>query len=306
MPDSGDCLRVQPGGMVVLARKKGAAINGIPLGTIIHTYAPSLLLSPSGHLSLRHKSSEIDGHSWSNTADGHSLQRDPVTGQWCEAYDQYWTTPGNKAAFGSPGQPNSPCGSGYTCLVDTVPRQLVLPDPGELFFNEIFANPAGTDSNNREWLELYASPSAKGKDLNGLEIFVKGESKGIIGEGQEDCISITDEHILLGRTSDQEKNGNIAPDHVLPEFSLTNSDVALTLAAGSTTYDFAYYEDAPDGTALQLDPNMKNKDANDAPENWCQAKVPFNDTPEFGTPGADNPPCGAEFCMAGGLARLLV
>ena len=301
----GLCLRVQPGGIVVMARAKEESLNGLSEGVVIYVYS-SLTMTTDGYLGLRYQGSLIDATEWTDAPDGRSLQKDPVSGQWCEASQQYWTAPDNKLAFGSPGIPNSTCGSTSVCRVGGSPRQVNLPKPGELVVNEIFANPAGNDSANREWLELYVSPSAVGSQLNGVEVFIKGASKGIIGEGSDQCVTVGSEFFVVGKSADTGNNGGITVDAALAGFGLPNSDVALSLAFDDLTYDFVYYDDPDDGIALQLDPDWKNRDSNDSPENWCAAQVNFNNTPELGTPGSENPPCGAEFCMENGEAKQLL
>jgi predicted nucleotidyltransferase len=300
-PTDGRCLRVQPGGYVLLARSAVASLNGLPAGSIVYVYG-GLSMQSADYLGLHYAGNVIASAEWLDCQDGRALQKDVATGDWCDATKSYWTTPENKMAFGTPGSPNQPCAGGSTCLANGSPRLLVLPAAGELVINEVFANPDGNDSANREWLELYVDPAAIGKDLNGIELFVKGESKGTIGDGSEACITIEESFLVVGKTADAGRSGGAQVDIVLPGFALANSDVSLSLSRGQTLFDFAYYTDPDDGVALQLDPDFLDSSANDSPDHWCNAKVPFNSTPELGTPGAENPSCSAEFCTQGGNA----
>lgn len=302
--EDGGCLRVQPGGHVVLARSAITALNGLPAGSIIAAYE-ALSMQSEGHLLLRYGGNTIDAVEWITSEDGRAVQQDLATGDWCSATKSYWTTPENKLAFGSPGSPNGSCGSGGTCKVAGSPRQLVLPFKGELIINEVFANPDGNDVAKREWLEVAVADSAMGKNLNGIELFIKGESKGVIGQESDVCITIDKSYLVLGKTSDTSATGGAQVDIVMPGLALPNSDVSVTLSRAQTIYDFIYYSDPGDGVALQLDPDFKDISANDSPDNWCNAQVGFNKTPEMGSPGAENPSCSAAYCMGTGGAEEL-
>ena len=296
--DDGGCLRVQPGGHVVLARSAITALNGLPMGSIIAVYE-ALSMQSEGHLLLRYGGNTIDAVEWITSDDGRAVQKDISTGEWCNATKSYWTTPENKLSFGTPGSPNGTCSSGGTCQLGGGPRQLVLPTQGELIINEVFANPDGNDVANREWLELAFTESAMGKNLNGIELFAKGDSKGVIGAGSDACVTIEKPYLVLGKTADSGATGGVKVDIVMPEFSLANSDVSVTLSRAQTIYDFIYYSDPSDGVALQLDPDFMDISANDVPEHWCNSQIGFNNTPELGTPGAENPSCSAVFCLGG-------
>ncbi len=303
--DSGDCLRVQPGGHVVLARSDIVVLNGLPSGSIIAVYE-ALSMQSEGHLLLRYAGNTIDATDWILSEDGRAVQKDIATGDWCSATKSYWTTPENKLAFGTPGSPNESCGSGGTCQFGGSPRQLVLPSEGELIINEVFPNPDGNDVANREWLELAFAESAMGKNLNGIELFIKGESKGIIGENSDACVTIEKPFLVLGKSADTGVTGGAEIDIVMAGLALPNSDVSVTFSRAQTIYDFIYYSDPDDGVAIQLDPDFKDISANDSPDNWCDSQISFNNTPELGTPGAENPSCNAVFCMANNEAQELL
>ena len=303
--DTGGCLRVLPGGHVVLARSAITALNGLPSGSIIAVYE-ALSMQSEGHLLLRYGGNTIDAAEWITSEDGRAVQKDISTGDWCSATKSYWTTPENKLAFGTPGSPNGSCGSGGTCQFAGGPRQLVMPFQGEVIINEVFANPDGNDVANREWLEVAFTESAMGKNLNGIELFVKGESKGVIGAGSDACVTIEKPYLVLGKTADTGATGGAAVDIVMPGMALANSDVSVTLSRAQTIYDFVYYSDPPDGVALQLDPDFKDISGNDDSDHWCNSQIGFNNTPELGTPGTENPSCSAVFCMGEGGAQELV
>ena len=295
-PDSGQCLRLEPGGIVVLAGAKNLAVNGIPEGSVIYVYQ-GISMKNEGYLGLHVGNLVVDFAAWQQVSDGTALSKDQASGEWCSATDVYWVTPEGGKAYGTPGQYNPPCVFGPTCFDKGEERPANLPLPGQIVINEVFANPKGNDTPKREWLELYLTPEAQGKDLNGLKLAAKGELKGTLGEEDDKCITIDGEYLVLGTSTDPVQTGGVAVDIVLPQFSLPNTDVNVSLAQGDTLYDFIYYDDPEDAAALQLDPGSRNKDANDSPNNWCTAKTPFNAVPEFGSPGAANPPCGAEFCI---------
>jgi hypothetical protein len=306
-PESEECLRLAPGGIVVLARMLGKEVNGVSEGSVLAVYPATLLLKPAGYLAIRSKGETIDSHEWKEAEDGHSIQKDPGSGDWCSSEDQFWSTPGGKPAYGTPGMINSPCKKAPTCLEAGVPRPANLPLAGELVITEMFANPAGNDSPNREWLEIYAASSAIGKDVNGISMVVKGEAKGVLGIEGGDCVVLKDGRLVVGKTTNTEANGGVAVDIALPDFILPNSEANVSLVREQVLYDTVYYDDPPESAALQLDPASTSKDANDDPENWCAAKTPYGPGADMGTPGEENPPCEAEFCTAAdGKAHVLV
>jgi len=301
-PQGGACISVQPGGLVVLTRSQTPDKAGLPPGSVIFQYQ-GLDLADAGYLGIHYQGKVIDSTTWGASAEGMSSQKDPLTGEWCPGAQKYWTTPSGTPCFGTPGAPNSPCAASVTCLDGGSSRPAILPVPGELLFAEIFANPTSNDSPDREWLEIHAKESAIGKDLNGLELYVKGESKGKFGDGSEECVSISKSELVVGRTGSAAENGGVEVDVVLPKLSLPNSDVGLQLAAGNQVYDFLFYEGPGDGVAMQLDPAYLTVEANDLPEHWCDAKGPFNDAGELGSPGKPNPSCSASFCVNQGIAE---
>jgi hypothetical protein len=303
-PADTQCLRYGPGSIVVLARSNDPAVNGIPAGVVGYVYS-SLTMSGDGELALKVGPTVIDSVSWSSADDGIAFQKDPTSGQWCNAVTQYWTEPkGGKAAFGTPGTANTPCGVAY-CNANGTSRPVNPPAAGDLVISEVFANPSGNDDAKKEWVEVTVLPGAMGKDMNGIELLVKGDSKGKLGGEVADCMPITTDYLLLVKSTVAAENGGL-PDGgvVVSGMALVNSDATVALSLSGSVIDSMTYATAPDGKALQLDPTLVNATANDDPMNWCEATKAYNATPDLGTPMAANTACGASFCNdAGGNSK---
>lgn len=289
------CLTLEPGETAVFARSNDPVANGIPAESVAYVYA-SMTMSNSGYLGLKAGGVLVDSLNWTDAEDGAALQKDPVTGAWCDAVGQYWTTPGGDAAYGSPGQANLACGTAF-CLDNGELRAVSPPGLGDLVISEIFANPAGQDLTAREWLEAYVTPAAMGRDLNGLELVVGGSSKGVVGEGSQECIPILQNYLVLARNADPVENGGLPADVVLVDgLSLENSNSTVSLEIAGKVIDSVAFAETTNGASLQLEPDALNATSNDDPGNWCDASVPFNGEPEYGSPGVANPACDASFC----------
>jgi len=294
-PDN-SCLRYAPGSTVLFARSNDPAVNGIAAEKVDYVYT-SMTLSNDGDLVLKAGGAVVEQIHWDGAEDGVAYQKDAATGQWCGAVTQYWTEPGGTApVFGTPGDPNTPCGVSY-CNENGAPRPVASPAVGELVISEIFANPQGADATELEWVEVLVMPSALGKDLNGIELLANGSSKGKVGGESADCKPIPGDTLLLVKTTDAGLNGNLPPGGlVVSSLSLGNSNATLALSVYGQVIDSVAYADAPDGRSLQLDPGAADAVSNDDPASWCDAQVAYNTTPSYGTPAGENTPCGATYC----------
>ncbi len=291
----GKCLRVAAGETVVLARSNDSAVNGIPTERILLVYS-SLTFNNSGYFGLHQAGVVIDSTQYGNSEDGKALQKDPVTGAFCDASSQYWTTPEGKEAFGTPGEANLECGVSY-CTDGGVERVTSPPPADSIVITEVFANPEGTDSPSREWLEVYVTAAGAGYDLNGLQVRVNGSESGILAEGETQCVVADTGYWLLAGSDVPAENGGLpAVDVKVSGLTLKNSDVDLALTAGDTLIDSVEYTSTNQGVAWQLDSGVLSTSANDDWDNWCASPAPFNATPEYGTPGSANPSCDSVFC----------
>jgi hypothetical protein len=214
---------------------------------------------------------------------------------WCDAPAEF--TPG---WYGSPGAANAPCNDGPTqslgptCLdpVSGQARDRLMPEPGDLLFTEVMADPRAVADGDGEWIELLAR---KAIDLNGLEVSSGGTSALL---GGESCLYVpASATVLLARNPDPSMNGWLPQISALFEFGLNNGGGELLLRRGEVIIDQANYGPASPGVSSQLDEGIDDPAANDDPTGFCAATAPFGLSTDGGTgsergsPGQRNPPC---------------
>ncbi len=161
---------------------------------------------------------------------------------------------------------------------------------GDLVITEVFANPEGDDEGN-EFFEIYNATSAA-IDLSGLVL----EKSAVDG-------SKVKEHVMSQLIIDPGQY--MALGGVLPEFraayiaygysddlgAMTNSGGQLALRCKDVEVDRLIYGEAVSGHSQGLDGNITpDQQANDLPENFCNATTEFA-TDSFGSPGVANEPC---------------
>ncbi|GEM_PF-642753 len=294
------CLRFAPGDIILLARSAETAENGIPSDKIDYIYS-SLTLNNSDSLLIKHKNAIIDELTYAADKDGVALARDSSTGSWCDA-----TSPlvfGDKTAYGTPGEPNTPCGALF-CLDNGVSRQVSFPAPGTATIAEVFADPAGNDKSEAEWLEIVFSADAAGKDLNGIELSINGKVVGNLGSGLSSCTPISVGPVLVAGSSDAELNGGMANVTVaLPKWSLPNSSAVYSISANGVLLDEVTLPAPKSGTSIQLDSSKISPTDNDDAGAWCNGQASYNQAGDKGTPGTPNFSCSATICTnAGGTS----
>ena len=300
----GTCLRVAAGETVVLARSNEPAVNGIPAQRVFLVYS-SHTFNNSGYFGLHLAGVVIDSTQYEDSEDGKALQKDPITGAFCDASSLYWTTLEGKAAYGTSGETNLECGVSY-CTDGGVERVTSPPPADSIVITEVFANPDGTDTSSREWLEIYVTAEGAGYDLNGLQVRVNGSESGILAEGETQCVVADTGYWLLAGSDVSAENGGLpSVDVKVSGLTLKNSDVVLALTAGDNVIDSVEYASTSQGVAWQLDSGVLSALANDDWDNWCQSPAVFNNTPEYGTPGSANPSCSSVFCTTAGDGTLV-
>lgn len=209
--------------------------------------------------------------------------------KWCDSPTMLAGT----ANFGTPGQPNAQCPvvvpSG-NCIEagGTQSRPVRPPAPGQLFFTEVMADPAGTDT-DREWLELHSS--GQEVDLNDVVLTI-GTTNRTLTSPQ--CLTIpAGGYAVLAQDTDAGVNGGLT--NVLATFTATlaNAGGMLALSIEDAGIDTAIYPASSSGFALQLDPSRLDAVSNDDPGAFCLANVRYADPDagNSGTPGAANTAC---------------
>ncbi len=293
---NGNCLRFQPGDIILLARSNNPVDNGIPAELVDYVY-PSLTLNNEDTLTLKFGTTEVDQVTYDASQDGVALARDEL-GSWCNA-----TKPipvgTDKTGYGTPGEANTPCGALY-CIDQGVSRSVSFPAAGTVVIAEVFADPSGTDKAAAEWIELAFTADASGKDLNGIELWINGAFEASLGSGLTQCTPIQAGACLIAGSTDSQANGGLTTVKVaLPQWSLPNSAATYALKANGVLLDEVSLLAAQAGKAIQLDPASSTPQGNDSPEAWCLATAAYNPAGDTGTPGNTNPACGASLCTNG-------
>ena len=204
-------------------------------------------------------------------------------GNWCDGTTVYDTK--NKD-MGTPGKTNGTC----TTANCTHPVR-----DGDLLINEIMADGAGGENNEKEWVEVYVKAAAKDSkvDLLGLEVIYGSDlttspkSAKITGTG---CMSVkVGDRVLLGRKPSGSISCSVKPTHVIAGSAISNSggNVGLRRTSDNKIMAQAKYPSTKDGVAYNRDESTSK---------WCAATTKFcTDTSSskvgLGTPGAANISC---------------
>ncbi|HEY3358238.1 MAG TPA: lamin tail domain-containing protein [Polyangia bacterium] len=308
------CLTADPGTYIVLARSADPTKNG-GLDAPFATFGGSGLRNDAGCVGLRRTPDQavIDSVTYGTSTDGAAFALGPEhisatdndePANWCTAT----TTYGDGAGKGTPGAPNPPCpGSGCDDGAGGF-RPLRLPAAGELVITEIFSNTPGTESANREWLEI-TNTAAVPIDLLGVALLYGATCQNASPLAGTGCLTVAPgAYVVLARNGDPAQNGGVTAFATFGGSGLINDSgcVALQVTAGALEIDRATYAASTDGRAFNLDPAHISAADNDVAANWCAAQTTFGDGQGRGTPGTANPACGVVFCDDGGTQRPVV
>jgi len=273
------------------------------LGALPNTSATVGLRTTGGaHIDSMHYSSSRAGRSLSR----HCLH---VDSQQCPTEEALWCFAETDTLYdsenrGSPQQPNAACKKDSappgenpdgtvpegTCLDNGVPRNIRVPQPGQLLLNELMIDP-GTElkDENAEWVELWALADV---DLNNLVLATGTSSQKIVSAN---CIPVkADAYFLLARSFELETNGCLPEVDwrqtlPLPNGATVTKPLSLTLRVGDDILDSVSYPTVQTGRSYQRDPDTHA---------WCYVptRTPFYDTclgnsGNRGTPKGDNVSC---------------
>jgi len=289
------CITVPAAGYAVLAGSADTAANGGV--TALGTFAGAGLRNDDGCVALRVKASQVvvDQITYGTSADGVAFSLDPNhldavanddPANWCAASSAFGTGGG----YGTPGEANPACGVTY-CDDGGGPRVAVAPAVGTVFTTEVFPNPAGVDTPEKEWLELRVTADC---DLNGLKITNgNGTNTRTWTLAATGCIHVTaGSYVLIAGSTDPAQNGGLPATgiYAIGNLTLYNSAGTITLEAGGQVIDTASFPNAPEAGSVSLEPTLLNATANDTAANFCASTTTtvFSGT---GTPGQDNDPC---------------
>jgi hypothetical protein len=186
------------------------------------------------------------------------------------------------------------------------PVALALPPSkgSDLTLTELQADPNTVPPYYGEWFEVYNN-SGRPIDLNGVTISRDGESLTIpsdppitVGAG---------DFFVFGASGERSSsatgfNGNVPVDYVysyFADFNMSAPDDKITLTFGAILLDELDWDSSWDivpNAAHQVQPNaLGNEWANDLSWNWCPADAFIPISGMYGTPGAENDQCSAEY-----------
>ncbi|MBI4819640.1 MAG: right-handed parallel beta-helix repeat-containing protein [Deltaproteobacteria bacterium] len=186
----------------------------------------------------------------------------------------------------------APTGAPTSLYAFAVERQLDI-QPGDLIVTEIMSNPTGSET-QREWVEIF-NTSLHDIDLVGL-VFADEGTDSVTVTSPTPVIVGPGEYFVLGRSADTALNGGVPVSYVYSGFFLANTSDEVLITAGPTLVDRVAYDDGatfPDqeGHSMNLEPESLDFASNDDGASWCASSTALSGG-DFGTPGAQNDPCG--------------
>lgn len=303
-----ECLTVEAGSYVVIARDPDPAING-GLPRVDATFDFGLGNS-AGAVVLSRGGETIDVATYGTAPDGRALQLDkdfvdPAANDdpavFCRATEAY-----GAGDLGTPGAMNGDCPivpPDGMCFDGGEMRPVEAPAPGDLLITEFMSNPAAVDDTAGEWFEIRANADF---DLAGLDV---GKVEGEVGDTlvPDDCGRLTaGAYAVIARET--AGNGGLPQVDATFSFALNNSDGYLWIGSDGVVLDEVRWSSSTSGAATSLDPAFSDPSENDDEANWCTAVDAYGDG-DLGTPGEDNPVCGGVStgdCSDGGVDRPIV
>jgi hypothetical protein len=302
-PDStlepaGPCLEVGAGQRVVIAKSIDPLVNG-DLPQADYSSGSLSLANAGGTLVVEIGATLIDqagyagatsGHAWTLDAALETAEANDLAENFCVASDLI----GDGPDFGTPGTTGPSCGGKVNpdqCLDGGVPRDIVVPQDGDLVISEFMANPDVVSDTDGEWFEIHATADV---DLNGLEIsrFAGGvwslETTLMSGS----CLEVTaGSSTLFARNLDAGINGGLPAPPFTFSFSLNNTNSGLRIGEAGTPLDDLNWAASTAGASTNVDPDGLTPAGNDVAANVCTGTVPYGPGDNLGTPGVDNSEC---------------
>lgn len=329
---SNDCLTTSAGQYILIATTDDETQNGgLPQVDVVLS---KMDLTQSGELKLIIDNSteeapaepvEIDSVSYVKASQqNHSVQRSSdMSDNFCESMSSYSsidvietaddgsTVTNTISMYGTPGSANAECpkqAEEGQCLDNGVPRDIVMPEAGELLITEVMVKPNGEDV--AKWFEVYAKANV---DLNGL-IIKKGTAAKTYPISSNECIALARGNYAVVATTE---DANLTAETVVVpsgSFSLntgSNRNVTL-LNANGVTVDSYDYASPTEGVSLQLSASTLSSSRDEISDaNYCVSTgAAYDSNGNVGTPGSANSECPAQAgdgqCMDNGTPRDIV
>ncbi len=263
--DNMQCLRVEPGEYVLLARSADTFVNG-GLPPPKHVYGSlSFADTTNQRISLTRGDAGIDEIALFPSTSGKAWQLDPAKldpgsnddpNNFCRAPSK-WKADGG-GDYGSPGVENPVCpiadagmSDPDSCVDPTsmAVRPVRHPQPGELRITEWMPDPAAVADTDGEFIEVLANADL---DLNGVSLQVGTSKTTLAGQG---CLAVTaNSFIVFGRNSSSAANGGLPTLQGIFSGSLANAGGSIVLSGvDGGSFDAISYSSSRSGASQQVD-----------------------------------------------------
>jgi hypothetical protein len=196
---------------------------------------------------------------------------------------------------------------------DNKARPVRNPEPGDIVFSEVMANPGVADDEDGEWVEFHIRPDLVGSfDLNNLEFGRLGQTQHVTLspalsdvpiEDMVECLEFfgKDEYVVLGRPGGWETVGLESEIVEVFDFALPNDtpETVLYLRSDTTGLDIQSTYLVSPGAAWSRD---------ESADEWCFSTTTYTGDGlpgenDFGTPGFSNSSCDDQCESSDGVVR---
>lgn len=295
---NGQCLRVNPGEYVLLARSADSFVNGdLPAPRFTYT-GPSFTNGANQRIGISRGDAGIDEIALSPSSTGVSWQLDPMLidptandtpTNFCLAPNKW--NPDGGGDFGTPGMVNAPCRQPGTCI-DTgtnMPRPIVAPPDGDLLITEWMSDPGTIADGDGEYFEFMSKSTF---DLNGVAYRVGTTGAPRILVTSTSCVPATaNQYFVIGRNPNMAANGNLPAFVATTTSALTTTSVVTLFNPDGGVADTVTTSAGGNGFSEQVNPNFLTPADNDT--NHCPTPVGtvYGTSGNRGTPGLANVAC---------------
>ncbi len=313
-----DCVRVQPGDYVLLARSADGFVNGgLPAPRLVYG-SISFADTTNQRISLTRGDAGIDEIALLPSVSGKAWQLDPLKLDpgsnddplnFCRAPNR-WNADGG-GDYGSPGAVNPECPindagtmTDPNSCIDPgtqLSRPVRRPLDGELVITEWMPDPNanGVSDTNGEYIEVMAKADL---DLNGVSLVVGSTNTKTTFTSQNCLVATTNSFLVFGKNTAAASNGGLPALTGIFSGTLVNSGGTISvLNPDGGTADTITYGAATVGASFQVKPGAETPLDNDVAGNVCPTPatarfgpIDPNDggfTGDRGTPGLVNVPC---------------
>ena len=287
--DSADCIRVQTGDYVLLARSADPFVNGA-LPAPKYVYGSLTLSDTNQQLELIRGDAGIDAVSLLASTSGKSWQLDPTKqdplsndnpANFCPA-PQRWV-PDAGGDFGSPGAANPSCGNVINCTGRAA---------GDFVITELMIDPDGADTGN-EWIEIFNTKSTTA-DLTGLTLYKRNvDGTGEVTHSLTGGAVPANGYWVMGDVRSGTNPAWINYAYGAGLGALTNTSGVVGVRCGSLVLgEYTYNVPPRAARSRMLDGAQPPTPAFAIEANYCETPpgtLYFGNN--AGTPGSANPPC---------------